>query len=185
MALPLALEPWPIDSKNARASLGRRPPTSTARTTNCALLLGLTSLRSDLLALCSFQNRSVLQCSVPPRGSICIQCTHQSGVHCRLSSPSEWQTVHDDFQPPCIRHPWFWQVHVPHDHIRSYASSCLTAYHRCSALHSKPSTTQHPYSGTSCTMMAKNVEKTATSAIAFREGERLTNGRNSPIALCV
>ena len=112
-----------------KRSLDHRPPTSTARTTNCALLLGPTSSGYALTFLRFAASRATPSSNaVPSRGSISMQCAHQSCVHCKLSSPSKWQTVHCDFQPPCIRHPWFWQIHVPHEHIRSYASSCLTGY---------------------------------------------------------
>ena len=46
-------------------------------------------------------------------------------------------------------------------------SSCLSANPRRHAVQCKPS-------GTGCTMMAKGVEETATSATPLREGERLT-----------
>ena len=102
MALPLALEPWPIDSETLAChwTIGHPLPPPEPPT---VLWADQFWVRSDLLALRSFQNHPVLQCS----GAISMQCAHQSGVHCQLSSPTKWLTVYYDFQPPCICHPWF------------------------------------------------------------------------------
>ena len=61
---------------------------------------------------------------------------------------------------------------------------CLPAYPSRNAFQSKPSTTQHPHSGTGCTMMAKGVEETATSATAHREGERRKRRRSTTWNKC-
>ena len=113
--------------KNARVSLDHRPPTSTNYQLCSAVGADEFWVRSDLLSLCNFQSHPVLQCNVPPRGSISMQCAHQSGVHCQLSSPSKWQTFHNDFP-----------VHPPPLVLASpcLTSSCLAAHPRCSALQS-------------------------------------------------
>ena len=65
-----------------------------------------------------------------------------------------------------------------------HALFCLPAYPSRNAFQSKPSTTQNPHSGTGCTMMAKGVEETATSATAHREGERRKRRRSTTWNKC-
>ena len=62
-ALPLALEPWPLDSETLAFHWTHRPPTSTGQNYQLCSAVGTDEfwVRSDLLALSSFRSHPVLQ----------------------------------------------------------------------------------------------------------------------------
>ena len=72
------------------------------------------------------------------------------------------QPVGHDFQLACIvwvcRH-----VHVPDQDVRCHPASSLSAHPSSSALHSKPSPSQHPSPGASCSVVATGIVWTATA----------------------
>ena len=118
------------------------------------------------------QGDTVMLSSTESRPTVCMQGTDQRRVYCKLGS-SQRQTIHNHFKSSRIRDRHI-QVHVPHQHVGADSSSCLPAYPGSHTLQSEATPPQHSRSCTSCTMMATEVKWTATSAVAHRQGESLS-----------
>ena len=84
------------------------------------------------------------------------------------------ETVSDDLQPPpssCNKH---WKVQVAKHDVRRHSGASFAAQSSGSTLDCKSPSPQHPSSGTRSSMMAKGVEKTATTDRYAERGERNT-----------
>ena len=90
--------------KNVAVSVDHLPPTSSANTTNFALLHGPTSFQvSGFLPATSHRHC----CAIPGRaawsgGSVTVVCCDQCGVNRELSSPKHRETLGDDLQASCV-----------------------------------------------------------------------------------
>ena len=164
-------------------SLDHRPPISPASTTRRALALRPVNSRW----VRSFRRRTSARTapSVPEQLHLCeqhpgraepSQCNGETNVASTASwaPPNNGRPSVDDLQPPptsCNRH---WKVQVAKHVVRRHSGASFAAQSSGSTLDCKSPSPQHPSSGTRSSMMAKGVEKTATTTGTHREEERKT-----------
>ena len=86
----------------------------------------------------------------------------------------EWQPVSHDLQSSTIQCIGNSHVEVTDEDVRCHPSARFATYPCGCTLQSKPSPSQDSCSGTSCTVVAKGVEWTATPAVAPRKGQGKT-----------
>ena len=135
--------------KNLRVSSDQRPPISPARTTRRALR---------------------------PTNSGYVRSFQSSGcrqrVDCQLRSSKERQPINRDFQSGLIPGVRCRQIELTQHGIGNNPSSSFTADPNTCTLHCEAPPSQHPRSGTCSSMVAKGVERAATTTLTCRERER-------------
>ena len=102
-----------------------------------------------------------------------MQCTHKCGVDCELPSTEEWETINNDLQPADIAHERDSHVKVPDHDIGAHSASCLPTDTGHNTLNGEPTLPQKPSPCASCSVVAKDVEETATPAAARRQKEEV------------
>ena len=101
-----------------------------------------------------------LCCTLPCQGA------DQGRVDCQLCSLEEGQSVNDDLEPPSVELVHNTKVHIPHVNVGSDPPTCLSTDSRSRVLQREPPASQRPSNSTRRPVMAKGVERTATSANA-------------------
>ena len=141
------------------------PPTSTARNTRRARDRGPT-ISGHVL---SFLLRAACATTPSASAAVTVQCTHQRGVHCQLTSTKEREAVNDHLQPATVRRIWNWQIQIAHHHVGSDASQSLSANARRHAFQSK---SKHSCPRTCSPVVAKRIDWTAAPAHVKRQGQK-------------
>ena len=103
--------------------------------------------------------------------AITVQSRHNRGVHRQLCPAMEGQPVRDNVKSATILHVHGLQIQVAHHHVGGHSGAGLMAHPGSSTLERKAPSCQHPCTSTSCTVVAKSVNGTATPAEAPGEGE--------------
>ena len=103
-----------------------------------------------------------------------VQDTHQCGVDCDLASTEEWETTNNDLQSEGIACKRNSHVKVSDHDIGAQSASCFAIDARHNALHGESALTQNPSPCASCSVVAKDLKETATTAAARRQRKRLT-----------
>ena len=106
--------------------------------------------------------------TIPPvspcsRRPISPQGTHQCGVHCKLGTSMQWQTIHH-LQSSGVSRIFQSKIEIAHQNVGGNSSTCLTTDPRRNTLNRKSPSNQNPSSSARCAVMAMSIEEVATPA---------------------
>ena len=155
--------------KKIWVSLDQRPPTSPANQARARGPMSSGYVRSFLRR--ATVNRSINLCSTRSGGPVTVEWRDKRGVHGQLHPTKEGQTIRDNFQSAAVVSMRQTQIHVPHHHVHRHATSSLPANSGCCTLDRESPSAQHPCSQTRCAVVAKRIQRTATTTQARRERE--------------
>ena len=105
--------------------------------------------------------------------SISMVCRHQCRVQSQLHSSKEGQTFCNHLEPARIRVP-LRDVQVSHHDVGGHPGPAFATNLGDSTLHGITSPAEHPHLAACCSVMAKDVKRTATRTETAGEGQRQT-----------
>ena len=126
--------------------------------------------RSNQFGMSSFlssSGRNQCNCIGPvspcSRRPVSPEGTHQCGVHCKLGTSLQWQTIHH-LQFSGVSRIFQIKIEIAHQNVGGNSSTCFPTDPRRDTLRRKSPSDQYPCSSACCAVMAMSIEEVATPA---------------------